>query len=102
MIAALTGISGSAVIGDDCVVGGQVGFADHTEIESGAVIGAKSAVYPGKKVRKGVWAGIPVMPLADYKRLHAHIRSLPRLREEVNGLKGLVRKLEEYLTRRGG
>lgn len=94
VIAALSGVSGSVEIGDDCVVGGQVGFADHTTIESGAVIGAKSAVFPGKQVKKGVWAGIPVIPLSDYKKLNAHIRSLPRLRKEVRNLAELVNKLE--------
>lgn len=100
VIAALSGISGSTVIGDDCVVGGQVGFADHAEIESGAVIGAKSAVFPGKKVKKGVWAGIPVMPLNEYKRLNAHIKSIPRLKAEVRDLKGLLGKLEALFRKR--
>ena len=95
VVASLTGVSGSVRIGDDCVVGGQVGFADHTEIEAGAVIGAKSAVFPGKKVKQGVWAGIPVLPLADYKRLNAHIRALPRLREEVARLSELMARLEK-------
>ena len=95
VVAALTGISGSVTIGDECVVGGQVGFADHTEIESGAVIGAKSAVFPGKRVKAGVWAGIPVLPIADYKRLNAHIRALPRLRDEVARLSELMARLEK-------
>lgn len=94
VIAALTGISGSVEIGDDCVIGGQVGFADHTTIEEGVVIGAKSAVFPGKRVRSGVWAGIPVLPITDYKRLNAHVRALPRLREEVSELTELVSRLE--------
>ncbi|QQS42294.1 MAG: UDP-3-O-(3-hydroxymyristoyl)glucosamine N-acyltransferase [Acidobacteriota bacterium] len=100
VIAALSGVSGSVVIGDDCVVGGQVGFADHTTIESGAVIGAKSAVFPGKQVRKGVWAGIPVIPLPEYKRLNAHIRSLPKLRKEVQNLGELVNRLESLFRGR--
>ncbi|MCO6511944.1 MAG: UDP-3-O-(3-hydroxymyristoyl)glucosamine N-acyltransferase [Aridibacter famidurans] len=100
VIAALSGVSGSVVIGDDCVVGGQVGFADHTAIESGAVIGAKSAVFPGKQVKKGVWAGIPVLPLSEYKRLNAYIRSLPKLREEVRDLGELVNRLESLFRGR--
>ncbi|MDM7923167.1 MAG: UDP-3-O-(3-hydroxymyristoyl)glucosamine N-acyltransferase [Pyrinomonadaceae bacterium] len=78
VIASETGISGSAVIGDDCVIGGQVGIADHVRIESGAIIGARSAVFPGKIVKKGVWAGTPVQPIQDYKRQNAVMRKLGR------------------------
>lgn len=78
VIASETGISGSTVIGDDCVIGGQVGIADHVRIESGAVIGARSAVFPGKIVKKGVWAGTPVQPIQDYKRQNAVMRKLGR------------------------
>ena len=33
VIAAQTGISGSTVIEDDCVIGGQVGFGDHARVQ---------------------------------------------------------------------
>ncbi len=36
VIAAQTGISGSTVIEDFAVIGGQVGFGDHARVESGA------------------------------------------------------------------
>ncbi|REJ78815.1 MAG: UDP-3-O-(3-hydroxymyristoyl)glucosamine N-acyltransferase [Acidobacteria bacterium] len=102
VIAALVGVSGSVEIGDDCVVGGQTGFADHTKIEDGVVIGAKSAVFPGKHVRSGVWAGIPVLPISEYKRLNAHIRALPRLREEVRELGEVLRRLESLVQKGSG
>ena len=47
VIAAQTGISGSVVIEDDAVIGGQVGFGDHTRVLSGAVIGSKAGILPG-------------------------------------------------------
>lgn len=97
VIASQTGISGSVTIEDDCVVGGQVGFADHTHIEKGAVIGAKSAVFPGKRLKSGVWGGIPVLPLAEYKRLNALFRSLPKLRSDVRSLTEAVSRLERIL-----
>ncbi|HEX8636646.1 MAG TPA: UDP-3-O-(3-hydroxymyristoyl)glucosamine N-acyltransferase, partial [Pyrinomonadaceae bacterium] len=37
VIAAQTGISGSTVIEDDCVIGGQVGMGDHARVLSGAI-----------------------------------------------------------------
>jgi UDP-3-O-[3-hydroxymyristoyl] glucosamine N-acyltransferase len=92
VIAAQTGISGSVVIEDDVVIGGQVGFGDHIRVLSGAVIGSKAGILPGKIVRPGVWWGIPIQPLDEYKRLNAHIGRLPQMREEI---KELRRRLEE-------
>lgn len=94
VIAAQTGISGSVTIEDDCIIAGQVGFADHTTIKKGAVIGAKSAVFPGKIVRKGVWCGVPVQPLDEYKKQNAHIKSIPRLKEELKKIKEKLKKFE--------
>ena len=86
VIAAQTGISGSVTIEDDCVIGGQVGFGDHILVQSGAVIGLKAGVLPGKIVRPGVWWGIPIQPLDEYKRLNAHISRLPHVREQIKDL----------------
>ena len=90
VIAAQTGISGSTVIEDDCVIGGQVGMGDHATVKSGAIIGSQAGVLPGKIVRAGVWWGTPVQPLDEYKRQNAMIKGLSRLREEV---KELTRKV---------
>jgi UDP-3-O-[3-hydroxymyristoyl] glucosamine N-acyltransferase len=91
VIAAQTGISGSVVIEDDAVIGGQVGFGDHTRVQKGAVIGSKAGILPGKIVRPGVWWGIPVQPLDQYKRMNAYLNRLPQrikqLEEEIAKLK---------------
>lgn len=99
VIAAQTGISGSVTIEDDCVIGGQVGFGDHIRVQSGAVIGSKAGILPGKIVRPGVWWGIPIQPLDEYKRLNAHVSRLPKVREELKELQQRVRKLEDLLKK---
>ncbi len=86
IIAAQTGISGSTVIEDDCVIGGQVGMGDHATVKSGAVIGSQAGVLPGKIVRQGVWWGTPVQPLDEYKVQNANVKALGRLRESVKNL----------------
>ncbi len=91
VIAAQTGISGSVVIEDDAVIGGQVGFGDHTRVQKGAIIGSKAGILPGKIVRPGVWWGIPVQPLDQYKRMNAHLNRLPQMYERL-------KKLEEKLS----
>ena len=97
VIAAQTGISGSVTIEDDCVIGGQVGFGDHIRVQSGAVIGSKAGILPGKIVRPGVWWGIPIQPLDEYKRLNAHLSRVPQMRDELKELKARVEELEQRL-----
>ncbi len=97
VIAAQTGISGSVTIEDDCVIGGQVGFGDHIRVQSGAIIGSKAGILPGKIVRPGVWWGIPIQPLNEYKRLNAHISRLPQVRKELKELTERVKEMERVL-----
>ena len=99
VIAAQTGISGSVVIEDDAVIGGQVGFGDHTRVMSGAIIGSKAGILPGKIVRPGVWWGIPVQPLDDYKRMNAHLGRLPQMRDDLKALKRTVADLQAQITK---
>ncbi len=97
VIAAQTGISGSVVIEDDAVIGGQVGFGDHTRVQKGAIIGSKAGILPGKIVRPGVWWGIPVQPLDQYKRMNAHLNRLPEMREEIKRLQEQIEELRQKL-----
>lgn len=95
VIAAQTGISGSVVIEDDAVIGGQVGFGDHTRVQKGAIIGSKAGILPGKIVRTGVWWGIPVQPLAQYKRMNANLNRLAEMRDELKQLRQAISELQK-------
>ena len=95
VIAAQTGISGSVVIEDDAVIGGQVGFGDHTRVKKGAIIGSKAGILPGKIVRPGVWWGIPVQPLDQFKRMNAYLNRLPELYEEIKQLRQQIAELKQ-------
>jgi UDP-3-O-[3-hydroxymyristoyl] glucosamine N-acyltransferase len=68
VIAAQTGLSGSAVIENNVVIGGQVGIADHVRIETGAILGAQSGI-PSKKIIRGkgvIFWGTPARPIREY------------------------------------
>jgi UDP-3-O-[3-hydroxymyristoyl] glucosamine N-acyltransferase len=84
------------------VIGGQVGFGDHIHVQSGAIIGSKAGILPGKIVRPGVWWGIPIQPLDQYKRLNAHLGRLPQIREDLKTLQQRVQELESALARKDG
>jgi len=80
VIAAQTGISGSAVVEDGVVIGGQVGIADHVRIEAGAILGAQSGI-PSKKVIRGkgvVFWGTPARPIKEYLKELAALARLGR------------------------
>jgi UDP-3-O-[3-hydroxymyristoyl] glucosamine N-acyltransferase len=87
VIAAQTGISGSAVIGRNVAFGGQAGLGDHCEIEDGAVIGGQAGILPGKIVRSGqiVW-GTPARPLEKFKEQFAWFSRLPELAKRIRNL----------------
>jgi len=68
VVAAQTGLSGSAVVQKNVVIGGQVGIADHVRIEEGAILGAQSGIPSNKIIRgKGiVFWGTPARPIREY------------------------------------
>ncbi|HEY1269810.1 MAG TPA: UDP-3-O-(3-hydroxymyristoyl)glucosamine N-acyltransferase [Candidatus Binatia bacterium] len=94
VIAAQTGISGSAVIGDYVVMGGQVGVGDRVRIETQSVIGAQAGIPSGKIIRRGsaIW-GTPARPMNEFKKTHAAIKSLPHLARKLKELQAKARKL---------
>ena len=78
VIAAQTGLSGSAVVEDAVIIGGQVGIADHVRIEAGAILGAQSGI-PTKKVIRGkgvVFWGTPARPIRQYLKELAMLAKL--------------------------
>jgi UDP-3-O-[3-hydroxymyristoyl] glucosamine N-acyltransferase len=98
VIAAQTGISGSVTIEDDVVIGGQVGFGDHIHVQSGAVIGSKAGILPGKIVRPGVWWGVPIRPLEEYKRMNALMGRLPDLNRDLREVRARLKEIEERIA----
>ena len=93
VIAAQTGISGSAVIGRDVAFGGQAGLGDHCLIEDGVVIGGQAGILPGKTIRSGqiVW-GTPARPLQKFKEQFAWCARLPELAKRIGKLEKKVEK----------
>jgi UDP-3-O-[3-hydroxymyristoyl] glucosamine N-acyltransferase len=80
VIAAQTGISGSAVIENDVVIGGQVGIADHVRLEQGVIVGAQAGI-PSNKILRGkgvVFWGTPARPLHQYLKQLARLAKLEK------------------------
>jgi UDP-3-O-[3-hydroxymyristoyl] glucosamine N-acyltransferase len=84
VIAAQTGISGSARVGERVTMAGQVGVVGHIEIGAGTVIAAQSGI--ANDIHEGVWFGSPATPLADAKRQIAWIHRLGKLFARVKAI----------------
>ncbi len=75
LIAAQSGIAGSAEIGRHVLIGGQVGVSDHARIGDLAEIAAKSGVHG--KLEGGIrYWGIPAIPLKMAFRIMKKMRRL--------------------------
>ncbi len=90
LIAAQTGIAGSAVVGNRVVFGGQVGVRDNITIGDGVVAGARAAIHhdlpPGVVV-----LGMPALERRQALREQAVLRRLP-------DWPARIKKLEQRLT----
>ena len=82
IIAAQTGLAGSAKLGDFVILAAQVGVTGHLKINSGAQIAARGAVVhdvpPGQQ-----YGGVPAKPIAEWRREVVELRKLGRRRKPV-------------------
>ena len=85
VIAAQTGVSGSAKIGDFCVLAGQVGIVGHIALANRTTITAQSGVQ--KSTKEGqVLQGYPAIGLKENQRATAVYRRLPELERRLTAL----------------
>ena len=84
-IAGQCGISGSCVIEDFVVLGGQVGFGDHTHIGAGARFAARSGTGSAVVLEGGRdYGGAPAKPVREWAReIHA-VTNLAKRRKQDN------------------
>ena len=77
LIAAMSGLSGSTIVGDGVLMGGGVGTSGHLTIGAGSVVHGRAAVTknwpPGSKL-----AGAPAQDIRDFWREIATMRKLSK------------------------
>ena len=87
-IAGCTGIAGSTVVEDNCIIGGMTAIADHIRIGKGTVIMSTSAIP--KSIAGGIHYGFPARPVKEQHRINSSVSKIPELLHRV-------RKLESKL-----
>lgn len=95
-ISGQTGFAGSTKVGNNVIIAGQVGFADHIEVEDDVVVMAQSGVSHSLK-RGKVYFGYPAMEVREAFKLNALIRNLPELREKIFELEKKLNELNQKL-----
>lgn len=85
VIAAQTGIAGSAKVGKNCRIGGQVGIAGHITIGNNVGIQAQSGV--GRNIKDGmVIQGSPAFDYGEWNRSYVYFKNLKKLNSRVADL----------------
>jgi UDP-3-O-[3-hydroxymyristoyl] glucosamine N-acyltransferase len=86
VIAAQSGVSGSSKVGENCVIGGQVGIVGHVEVGNKISIAAKSGVSKSCKTEGAILLGSISFDRAQYLRSYAIFRKLPELQDRIKEL----------------
>lgn len=94
VIAAQTGVAGSAKIGANCRIGGQVGIAGHTIMHPGTQVQAQSGIIANVREEGAKLGGSPHMHYPDYLRSYAVFKNLP---EVVRELRKEIARLQSQL-----
>jgi UDP-3-O-[3-hydroxymyristoyl] glucosamine N-acyltransferase len=95
VIAAQSGISGSAKIGKNCMLGGQVGLVGHLSIADGTRIAAKSGIPKSIKQEGTVVQGAPAFEFGHYQRSYVLFKNLPTLKKQIDELERKVSDLAQ-------
>ncbi|WP_017731821.1 UDP-3-O-(3-hydroxymyristoyl)glucosamine N-acyltransferase [Nafulsella turpanensis] len=86
VIAAQSGIAGSAKIGESCILAGQVGVVGHLEIASKTTVAAQAGVGKSIKEEGKILIGSPAFERGPYMKSYALFRNLPDLNKRVKEL----------------
>lgn len=94
VIAAQTGIAGSAKLGKNMMVGGQVGIVGHISLANGTLIGAQSGVPKTIRKEGTVLLGSPAYQADDYKKSYMGFRRLPQIMDRLKALEDELKQLK--------
>jgi UDP-3-O-[3-hydroxymyristoyl] glucosamine N-acyltransferase len=94
VIAAQTGIAGSARVGRNCMIGGQVGIAGHIKVAPGTKIGAQAGIGGEVKEENTVIIGSPAFDFKNFMKSSVVFRKLPDLKSKVDKMEKEIESLK--------
>jgi UDP-3-O-[3-hydroxymyristoyl] glucosamine N-acyltransferase len=84
VIAAQTGIAGTAKIGRNCMLSGQIAIAGHITIANGTRIGAQSAIAGNVKEENTTIIGTPAIDFRQFLKSSVIFKKLPELNVRID------------------
>ncbi len=93
LIAGQVGIAGSSTIGNYVAMGGQVGIGDHRTIGDRVMIGGGSAITQDMEAGSVV-AGYYAMPLREWLKVQAVLPKLPEFKKRISQIERSIERLE--------
>ena len=91
LIAAQTGIAGSAKTGEHVILGGQVGIVGHVELKDFVMVATRGGV--SKNLEKGKYRGSPAIDINKYHRHKVFLRKIEFYAEKIKKLEQQLNKL---------
>ena len=85
VMAAQSGIAGSAEIGNNVSIGGQAAIVGHIKVGDNSSIAGKSGIINNVPEKSVLW-GMPAMPITKYKRMEISMRHLPQVMKRIKSL----------------
>ncbi len=93
VMAAQSGVAGSAQIGKRCMFGGQSGVVGHLSIADDTVLASRTAV--SKTIRKpSILEGAPALPSYQYRKATVCYRNLPGMYEQIQKMQAEIDDLK--------
>lgn len=93
VIAAQSGVAGTAKVGANCMIGGQAGIVGHLEVGDGAKLAAKTGI--GGNVAPGaVMMGAPGFDAVKYQKCYVLFRKLPELYGQLREMEKEIQTLK--------
>jgi len=86
VMAALSGVAGSAKIGRNCMFGGQTGIAGHLKVADGTKVGAQAGIAGDVKEANTTLLGSPAIEHLQYLKSFSVFRKLPELKSKIDML----------------
>ncbi len=96
LIVSQVGISGSTEVGDNVILAGQAGLVGHITIGNNAIVGAQAGVTKSVPANTIV-SGYPAREHRKAKEINAQLNRLPKLYEEIKGLKQDIEKIRKKI-----
>ncbi len=91
MICGLSGMAGSSSLGKGAILAGHVGVPNQVDVGPGVVVAAFSMMTKSH-LSPGQYAGIPAVPMAEWRKQQVLVRKLPEMAKRIRELEKLLEK----------